>query len=264
MGSLTKNGVVGAWIILCLTFGIGVSAANTLGIQDSLASAPEKWRLFVAAGTQIGGAAPLGMPREIRKINSYAPAVPYYFSATLSRSITERWGIASGLTIGGKGMHTEAQVKGYQTSFQTGDSPVDVISGYYYGAIKTRVQMHYLTLPLHATYRLHQRWELHGGAYISIALKKRFTGEAVSGYIRNESPLGEKKIIQNTPYDFSEYLHRADFGFQLGTQYQLTSTCFMRAQLDYGMSNIMQNSFQSISFAMHNVYMQVGFAVRIK
>lgn len=46
------------------------------------------WEWELNAGLNIGGAAPLGMPREVRKIHSYNPQ----FNATLEGKVTKWWG----------------------------------------------------------------------------------------------------------------------------------------------------------------------------
>ena len=231
--------------------------------QDTIQQV-SKWGVLVSGGTQLGGAAPLGMPVAIRKITSYSPGSPYFVNVALERMLVDRWGISVGLTLGGKGMDTAAEVKGYKTTFRTGDAAADYVSGYFYGKIRTRVNNHYLSLPINVSYKLNPKLSVYAGPYISLALYKRFTGEAVEGYMRKDSPVGEKQQIQNAPYDFSEYLRTVDYGFQAGSNYFLSSSLFMKAQLDYGFTNIMQNSFQSIDFALHNIYLNVGFGWRIR
>ena len=69
------------------------------------------------ANFSIGGSAPLGMPREIRKINRYNPTLVLGLEADATKWVSDnkKWGIRVGIRTEGKGMKTEAVVKGNST-----------------------------------------------------------------------------------------------------------------------------------------------------
>ncbi|WP_270088600.1 porin family protein [Sphingobacterium sp. SYP-B4668] len=214
-------------------------------------------------GTKIGGSAPLSLPAEIRKIRGYQPAYPFFVGAKAHYAINQKWGMSLGLTFEGKGMNTEATVKGYKTTFNASDDPTQNMKGYYTGDITTKVQNLYLSIPIQATYQLSERWNLQAGPYVAFAVKKRFFGEATNGYMRNIDPTGEKINVDFAEYDFANSIRTVDVGMSLGTNYSFSKRYFALAQFDYGFNNIMKTGFESISFGLHNIFMNVGVGIKL-
>lgn len=224
----------------------------------------DKLDINITLGTKIGGAAPLSLPREIRKIKSYSPNVPFFVGAKANYHIDPKWGVSLGLIFEGKGMDTKATVKGYKTTFNAVNNSKDELRGYYTGDITTKVHNLYLSVPIQATYQLSNRWNVQAGPYISFAVKKEFYGEAYNGYLRHEQPTGDKIIVDNADYDFNESVRTIDVGLSLGTHYAIDRRFFVLAQFDYGFNNIMKTGFESISFGLHNIFMNVGVGYRLK
>jgi hypothetical protein len=50
----------------------------------------------------------------------------------------------------------------------------------------------------------------------------------------------------------------------LGAHYAIDKRFFALAQLDYGFNNIMKTGFESISFGLHNIFMNVGIGYKLK
>ncbi len=100
----------------------------------------------VRANYSIGGSAPMGMPREIRKIESYNPTLALGLEANATKWVSEdrKWGIRVGVRVEGKGMKTKAEVKNYLTEIKQDNSKV---RGYYTGKVQTTVKklLHYST-----------------------------------------------------------------------------------------------------------------------
>ncbi|QMV70255.1 PorT family protein [Sphingobacterium paramultivorum] len=218
----------------------------------------------VMVGGKIGGAAPLSLPREIRKIKSYNPNVPFFVGARANYHIDPKWGVSLGLVFEGKGMDTKASVKGYKTTFNAVNDAKEELRGYYTGDITTKVHNLYLSVPIQATYQLSNRWNVQAGPYISFAVRKQFYGEAYNGYLRHEEPTGNKIVVDNADYDFSESVRSIDVGMSLGAHYAIDKRFFALAQLDYGFNNIMKTGFESISFGLHNIFMNVGIGYKLK
>lgn len=217
----------------------------------------------IIAGGKIGGAAPLSLPKEIRKINKYTPAVPFLLGVRANYQIDQKWGVILGLTFEGKGMNADATVKGYKTTFNANDDPNENMRGYYTGDITTKVHNLYLSIPVLATYKLSEKWNVQAGPYIAFAVKRKFFGEATNGYMRNEVPTGEKLIVDEAAYDFSKSVRNIDVGASLGTSYNINKKWLALAQFDYGFNNIMKTGFESISFGMHNIFMNVGIGYKL-
>ena len=74
----------------------------------------------VNAGVNLGGASPIPLPQEIRKIEGFNPLLNLSIGATVykwfdqnRREQNNTWGIAFGFRLEQKGMETDASVKNY-------------------------------------------------------------------------------------------------------------------------------------------------------
>lgn len=87
-------------------------------------------------------------------------------------------------------MTTEATVKNYNMEIlgQGGER----ISGVWTGGVKTKVHTAGLTIPLMATYKLSNRWNIKAGPYFSYLLSREFSGHVYEGYLREDDPTGPK------------------------------------------------------------------------
>ena len=136
---------------LVAIFSHSVSYAQSDRTESLVKSEKNGWEYEVRAGVNIGGATPMPMPAEIRKIKSYSPkfngtvegVVTYWFDGNNSP-----WGLSTGLKVEEKGMITEADVKSYSTEIIQGSQRV---AGYYTGSVKTQYNSTLLTLPVMAT-----------------------------------------------------------------------------------------------------------------
>ena len=99
------------------------------------------------ANFSIGGSAPLGMPREIRKINRYNPTLVLGLEADATKWVSDnkKWGIRVGIRTEGKGMKTEAVVKNYFTEVIQSD---EKIQGYFTGTVETDIKNTYVRIRL--------------------------------------------------------------------------------------------------------------------
>ena len=66
----------------------------------------------LGAGFSVGGTAPLGMPAEIRNINSFS-LTPNYQASILAEKRFGALGFVTGIRFENKGMKEEANVKNY-------------------------------------------------------------------------------------------------------------------------------------------------------
>ena len=71
-----------------------VSRTNAL-INASL----KNWEIELRAGYNIGGVAPLPLPQEIRKLESYSPTLPFSVEADFTKRFgsENKWGILFGV-----------------------------------------------------------------------------------------------------------------------------------------------------------------------
>lgn len=209
----------------------------------------------------IGGASPLGLPREIRAIKSYNPTLQLGIETNFTKwfSAEHKWGIRTGLRVEGKGMKTESIVKDYLTQINYNGSQV---KGNFTGEVRTEVRNTYLTIPLLATYNINKQWGVYGGLYFSTAIDKAFGGHVHNGYLRQTNPTGQKLIFEGdkkAEYDFSNEVNNFQWGTQLGAEWKLNNNFLLFGDLTYGFNSLLDNDFEAISFSMHNIYLNIGF-----
>ncbi|MDM1360191.1 porin family protein [Myroides marinus] len=220
----------------------------------------------VRAHFSIGGSAPLGIPEEIRSIDSYNPGLQLGLEANATKWLTDdkQWGVRLGLRFESKGMTTKATVKNYKTEV-IGDGG-ERVKGYFTGGVKTKVRNTYLTVPVSAVYKINENWNVYGGLYVSALIDKTFDGYVYDGYLRQNTPTGEKMLFEgdNTaPYDFSNEVRKFQWGTQVGAEWKMNKNFFLLGELSYGFNGVLNKDFDAISFSMHNIYLNLGFGYQL-
>ena len=231
---------------------------------SSLAIAQGKKTEFnIRAGFSIGGASPIGFPVSIRKIDKFNPGLQLSLEAAVLYRLKKQWAISSGLRFEQKGMTTEATVKGYYTTFNAGSrSGSESITGYYTGNVETAVKNSYMTLPVHLVYSFNSPFSVRAGGFVSLLLEKKFTGYARDGYIRNQTPVGEKEEIKEAGYDFSDQVRSINAGVEFGADYRINSHLSASLLFNWGITPLMKKDFQSIDFKMYNLFANLGVAYK--
>ena len=84
----------------------------------------------VRAGFVLGGTTPLPLPKEIRKINEFAPKGGFSLGIDGYKYFNTRWGLSAGLRFFMQGMRTGAEVKNYNMAIVMGE---DVVEGRFTG-----------------------------------------------------------------------------------------------------------------------------------
>jgi len=80
--------------------------------------------------------------------------------------------------------------------------------------------------------------------------------------LREGDPTGNKVVFadgKNAPYDFSKNLRRFQWGAQLGAEWRAFKHLNVYADLTWGLNDIFQKDFDTITFAMYPIYLNVGF-----
>lgn len=216
----------------------------------------------VKAGFSIGGTAPIPLPAEIRSINRYSPTMASSVEGNVTKwfGTNKQWGLEVGLRLENKGMITEATVKNYNMEI-TGDGG-EKISGVWTGDVKTQVRNSYLSVPILATYKLTQRWNVKAGPYVSYLIDGEFSGSVFDGYLRNEDPTGSKIEFtdgKSATYDFSNELRNFQWGAQLSAEWKAFKHLNVYADLTWGLNGIFNKDFKTVAFAMYPIYLNVGF-----
>ena len=213
----------------------------------------------VRAGFSIGGASPVGFPESIRKIRKYNPGLLLSLEAGAEYHFSKPWALASAVRFEQKGMTTEAQVKGYYTTFNAGDRSGDQsVTGYYTGNVETTVRNSYITVPVHLIYKFNSPLSVRMGGFASWILEKNFDGFARDGYIRDKTPVGEKEEISEAAYDFSDKVRNLNAGIELGAGYKIRPHLTASVNFSWGLTPLMKSDFQSIDFKMYNLFANLG------
>lgn len=227
----------------------------------------DKASFIVRAGYTFGGTAPLPIPAEIRGINAFKPKGGATIGADVNWELNKRWGVRTGAHFFYEGFHTSANVKGYKMSLE---QEGNVMAGYFTGCDVTNTSMWGMTVPLLATVRVSPRWDISVGPFVSVYYKKDFSGEVYDnpdgvGYIRVDSPIGQKVVIDRTSpatYDFSDNMRPWGAGVEVQFDWRALKHMNVFAQLDWGLSNALENDFDAVAFKMYPIYATVGVAYR--
>ena len=247
--------------ILCLS-GVVTLKAQQERNQGIVWSSLRGLEYTVKAGINIGGTAPVPLPREIRAIDSYSPTLCVSIEGDIKKWFGEskEWGMMIGLRLENKGMETKATVKNYSMEI-IGDGG-ERMKGFWTGQVKTKVNNSYLTVPVLAAWRVSPRWKLNAGPYVSYRMEGDFTGDVYDGYLRELDPTGNKVVFEDgksAPYDFSKDLRRFAWGLQLGGEWKAFKHLNVYADLTWGMNDIFKKDFNTITFAMYPIYLNMGF-----
>ena len=242
-------------------------AANTLQAQEDrnrgiIQSALRGLEYEVRAGFNIGGTTPLPLPQEIRALTGYSPNINLALGGDIIKWLgkQEKWGFIIGLRLETKGMEAEARTKNYSMEI-IGDGG-ERMSGNWTGMVKTKYRASYFTVPVLAAMKLSERVRLSAGPYVSFKTSGDFSGHVFDGYLREGDPTGNKVVFEGesvAPYDFSEEVRTFQRGGQAGVTWRAFKHLNVHADLQWGLNDIFQKNFNTITFAMYPIYLNVGF-----
>ena len=136
------------------------------------------------------------------------------------------------------------------------------LQGLWTGGVKTKVKNSYLTIPVVANYKISNRWKLSAGPYISYLIEGGFSGHVYNGHLRTPDQTGSRVVFSGesiATYDFSENLRKCQWGLQLGGEWRAFKHLNVYADLTWGLNDIFKKDFNTISFAMYPIYLNVGF-----
>ncbi|MGU9937633.1 outer membrane beta-barrel protein [Empedobacter brevis] len=211
----------------------------------------------------IGGASPIGIPAEIRKIESYNPTLQLGIGINATKWLNDKqkYGIRVGLYMEGRGMKTQAKVKNYYTQIE--DDTGAQTKGFFTGHVITEMDNAYISVPVLFVWNASNNWNFYGGFYFSALIDKSFSGYIYDGTFREGSPIGEPTTFENTAkglYDFSDNLSPFQWGSQLGTEFKIKSNFSIFLDATMGHKQIFKKNFEAISFKMYSIYGNAGFA----
>lgn len=245
--------------VICLMLAAFVSVnaqSSTKASEDFSSSHHLDFRL----GYNIGGTMPLGMPASIRSLNSYSPQFNIQMGADYERHLNDKWGFTVGVRLEHKGMETDANTKGYHMTMKQGE---DEIEGLFYGNVMTKASTWSIDVPIQANYWFNDNFKLRFGPFVGYNLDKNFSGYAYDGYLRKDTPTGERIELGSTAeergeYDFNDNLRTMQWGLAVGADYYIWNGWGIYGELQWGLSNAFKSSFKTIEQAMYPIYFTIG------
>lgn len=239
-------------LICCLAI---VAAVQFASAQD------RKFDYRLKAGFNLGGTIPIPFPAEIRKIKGYSPTLAFALGGDVIRNINDKWGVFTGLRFETKGMSTDARVKSYKMTISISDGEeTGSASGYFTGDVKTKVRNEYMTIPIAVRYKISKAFEVNAGIFLSAKLRSDFSGEAFDGFLRDQTPTGQKIGVTTATYNLSKDIRPFNWGFQAGMHWKAYRDFSLYADFTMGLNSVFPSDFETISFKMYNMYLNVGFA----
>ena len=219
----------------------------------------------IRLGYNIGATAPVPIPEEVRKIESYNPKFNPSLGINFKYGFSDKWGIGADLNFDWKGMRVKDEVKYMHTSVVLAEGS-EKLTGYFVGKNTTNVDMTYLTIPIYGTYTFTDRWQVRLGIYAAKALSSKFDGSVNDGYIRIDSPTGQKQDItgEGATFDFSDDIRDYDFGVIAGGEFRATKRIGFYANLSWGLLPFFYKSSNPIEFTMWNIYGTIGISYRFQ
>ena len=134
------------------------------------------------------------------------------------------------------------------------------------GVDKTEAKLISVKIPIEFMARVNSRLDLRVGPYIQINLHREFKGEVYDGYLRENTPTGQKIAFSDgstATYDFSEDVKTACLGAEIAADFKINRFGIF-ANLDYGFGSIFPDDFETISFKMFPIFFSLGVSYRIE
>lgn len=232
------------------------SATATIA-QDENKDGESKFRHSVFLGYNIGGLAPLSFPNTIRKINSYSPGFSPGFGYELNYRFHKKWGVGIGIRVDRKSMSVKDSVQYFHTLVSMDNAAIE---GDFSGTNTTHVKNVYIAVPIQATFSPDKLWKLKLGFYFAHLIRPSFYGSVSDGYLRKGNSLGEKIIIDHASFSFNDNQRTFDFGLSAGAERFVYKKFAIKADLQWGLQPVFQDSFNGISFNMYNIFGTLGIA----
>lgn len=220
----------------------------------------ERLQLKARVGYSIGATTPLGLPASIRSIESFKLTPNFMAGVDGMYSLSEKFGLQTGLHFDIKDMDGEVTTKGYHMKVKMDE---DEMEGLYTGHVRQIVRQSMITIPLQLTYDLSKKVQLKGGAYLSLLIDKEFYGYAYDGYLRKDDPTGAKVVMGNVEgewatYDFGSDMRNAQMGVSVGVDWAFHRRLGLSADLSWGLTGIHHSGFKTVEQTLYPIYGTIG------
>lgn len=217
-------------------------------------------------GYNIGGTAPVPLPRSIRSIESYKLTPSFMVGADAEYGFNDSWGLMVGLRVENKAMKGSVRTKAYHMELVRGNSVMD---GLFTGRVDQNVTEWMVTLPVQGTLNVSRVVKLKLGPYISYVFSRKFDGIASDGYLRQGTATGPKILIGNVEgewatYEFTDDMRRLQFGIDLGADFKIGRRWGLSADINWGLTGIFKSDFKTVEQTLYPIYGTIGAFYRLK
>lgn len=217
-------------------------------------------------GYNIGGTAPVGMPAEIRKLNSYKLQFNTNIGFDLLKPVASNWSVMAGVHFDRKAMKEDANVKNYHEQIVRGGESLE---GRFTGDVTTKAVMDVVSIPIQAVYSPLENLDIRFGPYFSYVYSREFSGYAHNGYLRVGNPTGAKVMLGDDPdtrgeYDFSDDMRRQQWGLDLGADWFVSRHFGIYADLQWGLSGTFKSSFHVMEQTLYPIYGTIGVVWKMR
>lgn len=89
-----------------------------------------------------------------------------------------------------------------------------------------------------------------------------FSGNVYEGHLRTPDASGSRVNFEGgnmAAYDFSNNLRHFQWGLQVGGEWKAYKHLNVHADLTWGLNDIFEKDFTTVSFAMYPIYLNLGF-----
>lgn len=213
-------------------------------------------------GYNIGATSPVSLPAEVRKINSYTPKFNPQIGVLVGYPLDNKWGLGTGLSLDLKGMRVKSRVKYMHTNVVTSDKG-DHLEGYFVGKNTTNVTSSYITIPVFATYKFDEKWDIRLGIYAARKLSANFKGNVSDGYMRVETTTGVKQDIDLATFDFKDDIRNYDLGALIGANFNFKKKIGIYGDLSWAFLPFFKGNSNPINFNLYNIYGTIGVSYKL-
>ncbi len=207
----------------------------------------------VMVGFNVGASFPLPIPNRMSGFSWTPPFTPYIgYKLTIHNDKT--FGMATGLMVGYKGMHAKASV--YQIYTEVVVDGIET-KGYFTGRNSTNVDNLYMSFPIEACI-LQPKYRFNVGVLLSYTLKKEFNGDVSDGYLRKDTPTGDKILVSSSSYNFDDEVRGFDIAATLTFERKIVNNLNLSVGLDWSLTPLLHSDFTGMPYKLYNVYAHVG------
>ena len=248
-------------------------------LATAMSGMAQTFDIVARAGYSVGGTIPMGFPKEMRGMNSYAPKFNFRVGADATYMWNKHWGILSGLRFEQKGFKTDISLRQFDVILRQG---VEEITGPYTGNVVVNIRQIGVTLPLQAVWQPNEVLRLKAGPYISVLTGRSFHGYAYghtgsdgksTAYLRRGEVRGDLVYVGNDETtrgyfngdSFDNYLRRFQWGLDVGVDWTFARKWGAFADLSYGLNSAFNSSEGNpVIMGLYPLYGTFGLVYKLK